>query len=253
MSYRARIVIPCFNEARRLDLGALTTFLEKAPTVTFTLVDDGSTDATWTIIQEFAREAPGIEVLRLDRRSGKAEAVRRGIVHSLDMGDATLLGYWDADFATPLDTILDMSDEIESRESLLMLMASRVQLLGRTIERRAVRHYAGRVVATLAAVTLGLQVYDTQCGAKLLRAGAEVAACFDRPFLTRWMFDVELIARMMRGRHPRYAGALIREYPISTWRDVGGSKITVRDGVRALIDLARIRRHYHPGQHRVGA
>ncbi|MCG6957017.1 MAG: glycosyltransferase, partial [Gemmatimonadetes bacterium] len=96
MSYRARIVVPCFNEARRLDLGALATFLKKAPAVAFTLVDDGSTDATWALIQQFAHEGPGIEVLRLDRNSGKAEAVRRGVVHSLGMGDASLLGYWDA-------------------------------------------------------------------------------------------------------------------------------------------------------------
>ncbi|HSJ12958.1 MAG TPA: glycosyltransferase [Longimicrobiales bacterium] len=246
MSYRVRIVVPCYNEALRLDVAGLEAFLERAPEVAFTLVDDGSTDHTWRLLGELAGRSPGVERLRLTRNAGKAEAVRRGVLHAIALGDAPLLGYWDADFSTPLATILDMSDELEAHPSLMLLMASRVQLLGRSIERRPVRHYAGRVIATLAAATLGLRVYDTQCGAKLLRAGAEVAACFEAPFITRWMFDVELIARIVRGRSQERAAERIREYPLPVWRDVAGSKISTRAGLRALLDLARIRRHYYP-------
>ena len=246
MNYRARIVVPCFNEAYRLDVSALQAFLEVVPAIAFTLVDDGSTDATWPVLQGVADQMPAVEALRLPRNAGKAEAVRLGVLHSLAMQDAPLLGYWDADFSTPLGTILEMSEELEARPSLLMLMALRVQLLGRTIERRPVRHYAGRMIATLAAGTLGLQVYDTQCGAKLMRASTELAACFSRPFITRWMFDVELIARIVGGRSQQRAAALIREYPIPVWHDVADSKVSTWAGLRALIDLARIRRHYYP-------
>jgi hypothetical protein len=126
-----------------------------------------------------------------------------------------------------------------------MLMASRVQLLGRAIDRKPFRHYAGRVIATLAAGTLGLRVYDTQCGAKLVRVSDALAACFADPFITRWMFDVELIARIVASRDQRHAASRVREYPIPVWHDVAGSKISTRAGLRALYDLLRIRLHYY--------
>lgn len=247
MSYRARIVIPCYNEARRLDRDALGEFLARHPDVAFTLVDDGSTDDTASVLSALAGEHAGIGVVRLAENSGKAEAVRIGMLRSLELADAPVLGYWDADFSTPLPTIADMLAELEARPALSMLMASRVQLLGRTIERRALRHYAGRVIATLAAATLGLRVYDTQCGAKLLRVTPALAGCFETRFITRWMFDVELIARVADGPGQQRAADRIREYPLPAWRDVAGSKISAGAGVRALIDLVRIRRHYFRG------
>jgi glycosyltransferase involved in cell wall biosynthesis len=250
MSYRARIVVPCYNEALRLDVAALRDFVARAPDIAFTLVDDGSSDDTWSLISALAAELPGVDGLRLARNAGKAEAVRRGVLHALDLQDAPVVGYWDADFSTPLQTILDMAAELEAHPDLMMLMASRVQLLGRTIERHALRHYAGRFVATAAAAVLGLRVYDTQCGAKLMRASPALAACFARPFLTRWMFDVELIARVVDRQGQAAAGSRIREYPIPSWRDVAGSKISTRAGLRALFDLVRIRRHYFAARSR---
>jgi hypothetical protein len=117
-----------------------------------------------------------------------------------------------------------------------------VRLLGRHIERSALRHYLGRVFATGASLTLGLPVYDTQCGAKLLRAGELARRLVAEPFLTRWVFDVELLARLSRlvRDEPVPIEQRVHEVPLLRWTDVPGSKVRPWDFMRSGLELARI-------------
>lgn len=115
------------------------------------------------------------------------------------------------------------------------VLGARVRLLGRRIERRAVRHYAGRVFATAASLVLGLPVYDTQCGAKLFRGSALLRDCRAAPFDSRWIFDVELLARFraLTGADAEGVEARVHELPLRRWRDVRGSKVTGGAALRA--------------------
>jgi hypothetical protein len=131
-----------------------------------------------------------------------------------------------------------------SRPEIEMVFAARVRLLGRSISRNPGRHYFGRVGATLISSSLGLAVYDTQCGAKLFRATPEIRELFGEPFLSRWIFDVEIIARLVRQRGRDAAAKAIYELPIMVWHDVKGSKVRSTDFFRALKDLGKIRRAY---------
>lgn len=238
---RAIIVIPCYNEANRLDCNSLKHFTAAADDLRLLFVDDGSTDDTWTILEDL----PGLR-LRLPRNSGKGEAVRQGILEAT-RHEPRYVGFWDADLSTPLDTIPELVDFLESRPDLQMVFGARVKLVGRTIERSEVRHYLGRVMATFVSMLLGLKVYDTQCGAKLFRVTPETMDLFARPFITRWLFDVEILARWIqssrRGERPPIEQVLY-EYPLMHWVHVGGSKLKPRDYVIALTDLLRIGREY---------
>ena len=210
-------------------------------------VDDGSSDATRERLRSLATSAPEqVKVLSLDANHGKAEAVRRGILEAL-AGEPSFLGYWDADLATPLAVILDFRRMLERRPEIEIVMGARVRLLGRDIQRSALRHYLGRLSATWIALALGLRVYDTQCGAKLFRNGPRLAALFREPFLSTWLFDVEILARRIAqtaqaGAAP--AQAAVYEYPIEAWAEVGGSKLRSAAYLRAALDLIRIRRRY---------
>ena len=130
------------------------------------------------------------------------------------------------------------------RSTIDMVFGARVRLLGRDIQRHASRHYIGRVGATLISQSLGLAVYDTQCGAKLFRVNDTMREIFARPFLSRWIFDVEIIARYIQLRGRDAAARAICELPINTWHDVAGSKVKSRDFIRALRDLWKIRGAY---------
>lgn len=238
------LVVPCFNEEQRLPLDALREFRIDGVGLEILFVNDGSTDGTLRVLQSLADEAPGrFSVLNLERNSGKAEAVRRGMVEALSRRP-DLAGFWDADLATPLSEIPGFLDVFASRPEIEMVFAARVRLLGRSISRNPARHYFGRVGATLISSSLGLAVYDTQCGAKLFRAGDTMHEIFATPFLSRWIFDVEIIARLVRQRGREAAARAIYELPITVWHDVKGSKVRSTDFFRALKDLGRIHRAY---------
>lgn len=243
----ACIVVPCYNEARRLNTAAFLQFTSKAPQVRLLFVDDGSTDSTLAVLEQLQRACEArIGILALKQNSGKAEAVRRGVLHALDTLQPRVAGYWDADLATPLEAVFSFLDVLASQANIEMVFGSRVKLLGRHVERRPVRHYLGRVFATTVSSVLRLPIYDTQCGAKLFRVRPETRQIFDQPFLSRWVFDVEIIARYLdlyHREHNRLETA-IYEYPLESWVDVAGSKVHAADFFVAFWDVLRIRRRY---------
>jgi glycosyltransferase involved in cell wall biosynthesis len=237
------IVVPCYNEAARLDTAAFRAFDRAALGLRFCFVDDGSRDGTLALLQRLTAGEPGLGfVVDLGTNHGKAEAVRRGLLAGLDVG-ATHVGFWDADLATPLDELPGFLAVMDARPEVEIVLGSRVRLLGRRIERRALRHYLGRVFATGASLTLGLPVYDTQCGAKLFRATPALRGVLDEPFRAGWVFDVEILARYLRalrGAPGLPAAERIYEQPLRRWTDVPGSKVKPWDFVRSGLELLRI-------------
>ncbi len=235
------IVIPFYNEEKRIDAPRLLA-LANAPNVSLLLVDDGSRDKTRELLHELAARADGrAEVLGLDENGGKGEAVRRGLLHAME-GGAKVVAYADADLATPPAEIIRLVQILDAHEDLDVVIASRVLMVGRKIERHPWRHYLGRVFATLAANILRTPFYDTQCGAKVLRATPAVRAALAERFVSRWAFDVELLGRLLVGTEPEPPMPLsrMREVPLEEWIDVPGSKLNPASMAKSLVDLGRI-------------
>lgn len=236
MPERTWIVVPCFNEAARLDRAAFEHVLHHSDGPVFLFVDDGSTDDTLAVLRAL-NAAPGrCHVLPLRRNRGKAEAVRSGLLHALEAG-ALFAGYWDADLATPLAVVDQFRAELLQKPAIDAVIGARVRMLGREIDRSGVRHLVGRAYATAASLVLRLPVYDTQCGAKLFRASPALAAALETPFRSRWGFDVELISRLQRCWGESGIGRIV-EVPLAEWHDVAGSKVSLRAGMRAFLSLA---------------
>ena len=243
--HRLVIVVPCFNEAARIDTSAFQAFIHDNPTTTVMFVDDGSSDATAEVLKSICVAANDTaRIVRLSENQGKAEAVRKGMLECIRSG-AAFAGYWDADLATPLSEVTRFMKLLEADKDVFAVIGARVQLLGTKIVRSPFRHYLGRVFATAASLVLGVAVYDTQCGAKLFRLTPAVCNAFAKPFRGRWIFDVELLGRII---HNTQSGSASRpapsccegiiELPVRQWVDVHGSKLRARDFIRAAWDLA---------------
>jgi dolichyl-phosphate beta-glucosyltransferase len=241
------IVVPCFNEARRLLPDAFLEAVSTDPLLAFLFVDDGSVDETPDQLERMRADRPEqIAVLTLDRNRGKAYALRQGVLAAFAQSPS-LVGYFDADLATPLSELAPMRAFFDNPDVHLVL-GSRVALLGRDVRRSPIRHYLGRVFATVASLALELQVYDTQCGAKLLRNTAAIRGIFEEEFSVTWSFDVEILARArslaQKGLLPPLAKSAV-EYPLCQWHDVSGSKLGVTDSVRAAAELIGLWMRYH--------
>src|ERR1700730_4147538 len=237
------VVIPCYNEGTRLRRDSFTRFLANSD-VSLIFVNDGSKDNTLSVLETMVEGHSQVRIVNLEENGGKAEAVRRGILVAIDAG-ADYVGYWDADLATPLQTISEFVDVLDIHDDVDFILGARVSLLGRHIERKASRHYLGRAFATAASLTLALPVYDTQCGAKMLRVFPGARQLFERPFGSRWIFDVELIARyLMRVKD----ASGLYEYVLPEWRDVGESNVKSTDFLRAIGEMSQIYREYSLGQ-----
>ncbi len=229
------LIVPCYQEAERLRRLTLTLNDD----IVFIFVDDGSKDETVAVLKTILR--PEDTIVRLPINQGKAEAVRQGMLHSLSYPPAATcswIGFWDADFATPVSELPYFDAFAANYSQVGSIWGSRVYRSGATIERKFMRHLLGRLFATVAKLFLGLETYDSQCGAKLFSREL-VNPLFQEPFVSRWLFDVELYFRLKK------IGAPIIEYPLRQWRDIKGGQLKINKVfVRTLVDLWKIKKHY---------
>jgi len=240
MAARARLIVPCYNEERRLDRQRFLEFA-KDDRISLLFVDDGSKDGTRQMLEEMATASGGrIAVLSMSKNVGKGEAVRAGILRAIDEG-AEILGFTDADLSTPPAELMKLLSHFDEKK-VQAVLGARVMLIGRRIERKRMRHYLGRIFASIAGEILRMPFYDTQCGAKFFRATPLFLKAMELPFTSRWAFDLEILGRLLvgmgddRGLEP---GELI-EVPLDEWVDVGGSKVSVAAMAKTLVDLAQI-------------
>lgn len=233
------IVVPCYNEGNRINAPCFLDFLKNSPH-SLCFVNDGSNDHTFEVVNTIKKNCPGkVAVVDLKENVGKAEAVRQGFFAVMKDQNCDFIGYLDADLATPPEEIDFLLSHF--RKEIDIVIGSRVKRLGSNIKRYAFRHYLGRVFATMASITLDLEVYDSQCGAKIFRKEA-AKKLFSRPFESKWLFDLEIIYRLKMAHRDDF-NRVILEVPLRTWQEKGDTRIKFLDFITAPIELLKIKRN----------
>ena len=229
---RLSIIVPAFNEARRLPatLDRLVAYAESRPFSTEVLVvDNASTDATNAVATEFASRCPVVRCLQEGVR-GKGAAVRTGVMAA--SGEYILFS--DADLAVPVEEadnflpprVPDCDIAIGSRE------AEGARRYGEPFR----RHLMGRVFNLVVRGFLLPGLQDTQCGFKAFRR--DVARdLFSGSTVHGWAFDVEIlyIARLR--------GYRIVEVPVQWYYGEESKVRPVRDTWRMLNEISKIRKN----------
>lgn len=235
------IVVPCYNESKRLKQEKFLAFVQENPDIEFLFANDGSRDNTLEVLQVLCDRHPSLHLYDIQPNGGKAEAVRKGMLYGAEHLSPDYIAFWDADLATPLNEIPHMVEWADKGYDVVMGL--RLMRLGAKVRRKTTRHYLGRCFATCASMMLKLPVYDTQCGAKLFRTQV-VRDIFPEAFITRWLFDVEILARYKKRYGISSACEKIYEFPLFQWIDVDGSQLKSRDFLKAPMELLKIKRHY---------
>lgn len=231
---RIVIIIPFYNEVERISLENFYQIFRGFSHYNFLLVDDGSSDRTGEILLDFKSDFSHVEILSLRDNVGKAEAIRSAV---LSLSDTDFIAYYDADLATPISELDKLIQFAVQNPNYKMIMGARIKLIGNDVKRSLKRHYFGRIFATIVSqFVLKVAVYDTQCGAKVI--DFETAKpIFSKPFISKWLFDVELLKRLQKIHN---LNEVVKEIPLENWTEIGNSKIKVIDFFKIPFELLKI-------------
>lgn len=233
------IVIPCYNEYSRMSASSFNSFLDENEKTFLLFVNDASTDDTLAVLQEIHLSHPrNTGIINLQKNSGKAFAVREGILHMLQNTGCPHIGYLDSDLSTGFRDYMNIYETMLSRRATYAF-GSRIKMKNAIINRKAWRHVVGRMIATLMDSRFKLQIYDTQCGAKIFESTL-AGEIFRDAFFSRWLFDVELFVRINK----KYASAYGLEVALSEWTEKKGSKLNLLSFGRITRDIFTIFSNY---------
>lgn len=228
---KVAIVIPCYNEAKRLDYKNIEPLLLNAQMDIY-FANDGSKDDTLGVINAIISKHPErFFLVDFKENSGKANTIYKAINQINQEGKYDFIGYFDADFSTPPSEIIRMVNELEKKKCGF-LIGSRILLLNSGIERKYYRHIIGRIIVTVINLKYKLKIYDSQCGSKLF-SKAIIPKAFNKPFYTSWLFDIEIFIRLQ-------SQDLLREgveLPIYGWKDMEGSKLGFKTGFKIVREM----------------
>lgn len=245
------IVIPCYNEANRLKLSEFKTFINRNPDYTLCFVNDGSKDETLNVLKNFQYELMlcnrGFEtqvlVYDMPENGGKASAVRSGVRYLLDNTMVENIGFIDADLATGFDDYSNLV-EVLTTQSLDAVIGSRKLDVDVEMERSTFRKAASYVFGKFINKIIGLDIKDTQCGAKVFSRSI-AKEIFKNNFQSKWLFDVEILIRMKDFLGKKAASKFVKEISLKKWEEVDGSKITIKDSMQFPIQLCQIAIDYN--------
>ena len=236
------IIIPCYNESMRLPVNKYLDFLKLNKKVKIIFVNDGSTDKTKNLVNKLFNKFPEqIKILSYEKNKGKGNAVRDGFLYAVRQNMNGNLAYLDADLSTSLEECKLLSKKINDK--IKFVFGSRIRKSNNVIKRKFHRFVIGRSIATIISSILGVSVYDTQCGCKIIDQKL-VNKSFGEVFSSRWLFDVEIFLRLINFYGKDKFIEISKEVPLKSWVDTEDSRVKFIHAPRIILDLLIIKKRY---------
>lgn len=233
------VVIPCYNEEDRLLSNEFLQFIDKNTGYHLCFVNDGSKDRTLEVLKTLQKGREDfITVYDCEKNGGKAEAVRLGMLHLAKKQDLDYIGFLDADLSTDLADFDDLVNTIET-SNFKIVSGSRMARMGANITKESARKIISLTINFIIRTILKMDFKDTQCGAKIFRKEV-INIAFKEKFVTQWIFDVEIFKRMAQHYGLKQAKAMLCEQPLKRWIHADGSKLSMKDSVKIVGQLAQI-------------
>ncbi len=238
------VVIPCYNEEKRLLSKEFTNFIDKNTGYHLCFVNDGSKDNTLAVLQEIRKgREDAITVYDCEKNGGKAEAVRQGMLHMLKEEGLDYIGFLDADLSTDLRDFDDLVSTIEN-SNYKIVSGSRISRMGANITKESARKIISQTINFIIRKILSMDFKDTQCGAKIFHRDV-IKISFQDKFVSKWIFDVEIFRRVTLHYGLKKAKEILCEQPLKRWIHADGSKLSMKDSFKIIFQLGQIAVHYN--------
>ncbi len=237
------VVIPCYNEEERLSSKEFIDFIDSNLGYHLCFVNDGSKDNTLDVLEKLREGREDyISIHDCEQNGGKGEAVRQGMLRLVKDKQLDFIGFLDADLSTDFKDFDDLVKTI-STSDFKIVSGSRMSRMGANITKESARKIISQTINFIIRKILGMSFNDTQCGAKIMRREI-VTEIFKEKFITRWIFDVEIFKRMRIKYGKENAISMICEQPLKKWIHADGSKLSMKDSIKIVGQLAQIAVHY---------
>ena len=234
------IVIPAYNESARIEHAldrVLSCIAQQGWDAEVLVIDDGSRDDTAAIVQRWMNEHPRLHLVQNPGNRGKGYSVRNGLLQAA--GEIVL--FTDADLSAPMEEAQRLLDALAAGADVAI--GSRwMDRTRQTIHQPLYRQFFGRCFNWVTRTVMGLPYKDTQCGFKAFKRSA-AQVIFRLQTIERWGFDPEIlfIARKLRYH--------IQEVPVTWGHDERSRMSYLKDGIKMLEDMARIRANSVAGRY----
>ena len=223
------IVIPAYNEEKRIgrSIKQIVKYLDKKKySYEVIVVDDGSIDKTIDVVKKAGNKY--VKIIKNKKNMGKGFSVKTGILNA----KYPLVLFSDSDLATPIEELDKFMEYIKSYD--IVIASRNLKESNIKVKQPVYRQLMGKTFPLLVNLIALGGFRDTQCGFKLFKTDAAKKIVSLQTF-NRFSFDVEIlfIAKKL--------GYKIKEAPV-VWIDKEGSKVNpIKDSIKMLIDLFKIR------------
>jgi len=157
------IIIPCYNEEKRLNVKAFKNFIGKENDYHLCFVNDGSKDNTLKVLQEIQEVNPSkVSIVDMKKNAGKAAAVRAGSRYLYSFVEIDYIGFIDADLSANFEDFGDLLKTLKTNNELDFVFGSRAKNASEAIEKDKIKSLLSKVINILIVLIVGLSIPHMQ-------------------------------------------------------------------------------------------
>ncbi len=229
------IIIPYFNEERRFPVSDFVENVKRLKNINLILVDDGSTDnLTSKIFNTIKKQKiENVTIIKKECNLGKAAALQTGFLYGISINSKEI-GFLDADFSTSLEELINLFEILESTNAEAVI-GSRQLNPQSFIKGRIHRMILGRIFSKIIRHYFQINLFDTQCGAKVFKVNKVLKNSLKQPIINPWLYDLQLLLPILK-----FSGT-VKEVALKEWIHKNDSKFNIYEGFLAVIKIKKLK------------
>ena len=200
--YQLSVVIPAYNEEKKIskDIEAVYDYFQgNSIAGELIIVNDGSTDRTYSLAQGLTKKYPTLRVITYEKNRGKGYATKKGILEA--KGNYILFA--DSGLCVPFKCTNTGLEELKKGYDIAIGSRRTSNNKSKIVKGQPLYRMLGSRLFKFLIHTFGVipkEIQDTQCGFKLFKKEA-AHNIYKNCFTEKFMLDIEMIRRAKKAKY----------------------------------------------------